>query len=175
MNWLIKGSQAAGILLTVAGIIAGIYAFINPSYEFASIPTAVILIITGVIVFAISKFTYNMVKDLPKPPTLKESTAGISSAADMMKQMNKMNKLSANGIPVKVKILGFKDSGQLVNYDPVIEFQLEVLKEHKYDNYYINSHKQIVSKILTGRIETGKEYFAKVDPEDKNSIFVTFS
>jgi hypothetical protein len=175
MNWLIKGSQAAGILLIAGGIISGIFSFINPKLEFVSIPAAIVLIITGIIVFAVSKFTYNMVKDLPKPPTLKESTARISSAADMMKQMNKMNRLSASGIPVRVKVLSFKDTGQLVNYDPVIEFQLEVLKEHKYDNYYINSHKQIVSKILTGRIETGKEYYAKVDPEDRNSIIVTFS
>lgn len=175
MNWLIKGSQAAGILLIAGGIIIGIIPYIIPSVKFESIPVAIILVVTGIIIFAVNRFTGNMLKGLPKAPTLKESSERISAGADFLRQYNKMTKLGSTGIPVKVKVLGFKDTGQLVNYDPVIEFQLEVLKEHKYDNYYINTHKQIVSKIMTGRIETGKEYFAKVDPGDKNSVLITFS
>jgi len=175
MNWLIKGSQAAGILLIAGGIIIGILPYIVPSIKFESLPTAITLFITGIIVFAISKFTGNMLIGLPKPPTMKESVERISAGAEFLKQYNKMNKLSSTGIPAKVKVLGFKDTGQLVNFDSVIEFQLEVIKEHKYDNYFINSHKQIVSKILINRIETGKEFYAKIDPEDKNNVMITFS
>lgn len=175
MNLLIKISQAAGILLIAGGIIVGILPYIIPSINFESIPAAIILVITGVIIFAVNKFTGNMVKGLPKAPTMKESAARISAGADLLKQYNKMNKLSSTGIPAKVKVLGYKDTGQLVNFDSVIEFQLEVLKEHKYDNYFINSHRQIVSKILINRIETGKEYYAKIDPEDRDNVMITFT
>lgn len=174
MNLLIKGSQAAGILLIAGGIIVGILPYIIPSINFESIPVAIILVITGVILFAVNRFTSNMLKGLPKAPTMKESAERISAGADLLKQYNKMNKLSSTGIPAKVKVLGFKDTGQLVNFDSVIEFQLEVLKEHKYDNYFINSHRQIVSKILINRIETGKEYYAKIDPEDRDNVMITF-
>lgn len=175
MNWLIKGSQAAGILLIAVGIIIGILPYIIPAIKFESIPVAIILVITGIIIFVVNRFTGNLLKGLPKPPTMKESAERISAGADLLRQYNKMTKLGSTGIPVKVKVLGFKDTGQLVNFDSVIEFQLEVIKEHKYDNYFINSHKQIVSKILINRIETGKEFYAKIDPEDKNNVLISFS
>lgn len=175
MNRLIKGSQAGGIILIAGGIIIGILPYIIPSINFESMPIAIIFVVTGIIFLAVNKFTDNLLKGLPKPPTLKESAEKMSSAADMMRQYNKMNKLSSIGIPAKVKILGFKNTGQLVNFDQVFEFQVEVIREHKYDNYFINSHKQIVSNILVGRIERGKEFYAKIDPEDRNNILITFT
>jgi len=171
--------QSVGIVITAAGLVLLVLSFIVKDMDFISFPTAIILIITGFIIFITNRFVWNMLKGFPQTKgfstSLKDGTAKINSATEFLKHYNKSSKLASEGIPVKVKIIGFKDTGQLVNYDPVIEFQLEVLKEHKYDNYYINSHKQIISKILLNRIQTGKEYYAKLDPEDKNNVLLSIN
>jgi hypothetical protein len=98
----------------------------------------------------------------------------MSSAANFLKEQNKINKLNSTGKPVRVRIISVRDTGQLVNYDPVLEFNVEVLHERRYDNYNISNHKQVVSKIIAPRLIPGNEYPAKVDPEDKNSIHISW-
>ena len=51
----------------------------------------------------------------------------MSNAADFLKEQNRVNKLSMTGKPAKVKIISVKETGQMVNFDTVLEFNLEVL------------------------------------------------
>jgi hypothetical protein len=178
MNWLYKLSQVVGILLAAAGVVLIVLAALNSKTLSSLYFTGGVLIVVGIITFIINTFFAKMFKGFPKMPgfgeSIKQGAQKMSSAADFLKHQNLINKLSSVGIPVKVKVLSVKDTGQLINYDPVLEFQLEVIKEHRYDNYYINNHQQMVSKIIAPRIQTGNEYNAKVDPVDRNSIYVSW-
>lgn len=106
--------------------------------------------------------------------SLKSASKKMESMASFLKEQNRMNKLSASGQPVKVKIISLRDTGQLVNFDPVLEFNLEVLHEKKEDDYIVNNHQQLVSKIIISRIIPGNIYQAKVDPNDKNNVYISW-
>lgn len=178
MNWLYKSGLVIAVLVALAGLALGVLSFLLPGDAVVTLPTAIILFVTGAFVFGINYYFYNMFKGFPQPKSFSESfrdgASSMSSAANMLKQMNLANKLSSTGKPVKVKVLSIRDTGQLINYDPVLEFNLEVLHERRYDNYSINNHKQVVSKIIASRILTGNEYSARVDPVDKNSIYISW-
>jgi hypothetical protein len=98
----------------------------------------------------------------------------MSNAADFLKEQNRVNKLNMTGKPAKVKIISVKDTGQMVNFDTVLEFNLEVLQERRYDNYIIDGYKQVVSKIIAPGIVPGNEYPASIDPADKNNIYISW-
>ncbi|HEY5533327.1 MAG TPA: hypothetical protein VIL99_00090 [Ignavibacteria bacterium] len=178
MNWLYHAGRIAGIVLSVIGIAFVALYFFMPGKMDVSIMTGAILFVTGIIVFAVNTYFYKMFKDFPKPKGFNESFRSgadqMSSAANFLKEQNKINKLSSTGKPVRVKIISVRDTGKLVNYDPVLEFNLEVLHERRYDNYNITNHQQVVSKIIAPRLIPGNEYPAKVDPEDKNSIHISW-
>jgi len=167
-----------GILLIITGIALIVIAVFFPEAASGLFITGAVLIIVGIIDFALGNYFGKLFKDFPKLQgfngSMKASGKRMSSMAEFMKQQNKMNELSSKGIPVRVKIISFKDTGEIINYDSVFEFQLEVLKEHRYDNYYINNHRQIVSKVIASRIKTGNEYPAKVDPENRENIILSW-
>ena len=173
-------SLVIGVVLMVAGAAFIIVAFFTSPYtRFSFILTGIIFIITGAINFAVFKFLDKSFSKFPDSiknydTSMKGSAKRMSSMADMLKQQNNMNRLSSIGVPVKIKIINFKDTGEVVNYDSVIEFQVEVQKEHSFDNYYINSFTQIVSKVIVSRLKVGDVYPAKVDPEDKNNIYISW-
>ena len=141
-----------GVLLAAAGIVLGVLAFLFPEFVSVSYISALGLIITGIIIFAVFSYLTNLFKDFPmmkgKGKAMRDSASSMSSMSEFLKQQNKINKLKSNGIPIKVKILSVKDTGDLINNDPLLEFQLEVFKDNPSDNYFINSHKQIVSKVV---------------------------
>ena len=119
-----------------------------------------------------------MFKDFPKVKnydySMKGSANKMSSAAEYLKEQNRSNKLASIGKPIRVKIINVVDTGQIVQNDAVLNFNVEVLNERRYDNYNINDYKQVVSKIIAPRILPGNEYPAKVDPNDKNNIFISW-
>ena len=178
MNWLYKLSQVIGIILIIAGAGAAVFAYLKPGMSSAGYMAGAILVVTGAIIFTVNTYFGRIFKDFPKTKgfgeSMRDGAQRMSSAAEMLKEQNKMNRLGSEGVPIKVKIIGFKDTGTMINNDPVLEFQLEVLKEHRYDNYYINSHRQIVSKIILPRIQTGNEYPARLDPTDKNCVHISW-
>ncbi|OGC19833.1 hypothetical protein A3J90_03965 [candidate division WOR-1 bacterium RIFOXYC2_FULL_37_10] len=130
----------------------------------------------GILGLIFHNYIMGLLKGLPKPyePSLKTASDRMASMASFLKEQNRMNKLSASGQPVKVKILGVRDTGKLINFDSILEFDLEVLHEIKTDDYIINNHHQLVSKIIISRIIPGNIYQAKVDPNDKNNVCISW-
>lgn len=178
MNWLYKLSYTAGIIIALTGIVSVILSFLIPEKYSASLITGIILIITGVIIFAVNHYFYKMFRDFPKPEgfdlTLKGSTKMMSTATDYLKEYNRINKLGNTGKPVRVKIISVTDTGQTVQNEAVVNFNVEVLHEKRYENYIISDYKQLVSRIIIPRIQPGNEYSAKVDPKNKNDIYISW-
>lgn len=180
MNKFNRFSLVVGYFLLIAG--AGILVFgliSNGELRLTYIFTGAILIFIGGINFIVFRFLRKSFENFPDSIknydiSMKGSAQKLSAAAEMLRQQNNMNRLASTGKQIKVRLLNLKDTGTLINYDALIEFQLEVLMEHSYDNYYINSHKQIVSKVMISRLKTGDVYPAKLDPEDKNNIYISW-
>ena len=178
MKWLYKLSFVIAALVAIAGVILIVLSFVAPKLFSASLFTGLILIVTGVFVYAINYYFYKMFKDFPIVKnydySMKGSANKMSSAAEYLKEQNRSNKLASIGKPIRVKIINVVDTGQIVQNDAVLNFNVEVLNERRYDNYNINDYKQVVSKIIAPRILPGNEYPAKVDPNDKNNIFISW-
>jgi len=179
MNWIYKISFVISAIVALIGVILIVLGFLMPKTMSASILTGIILIITGVIVFAVNYYFYKMFKDFPivknYDMSMKGSANRMSNAADFLKEQNRMNKIASIGQPVRVKIINFYDTGQaLQNNETILNFNVEVLHERRFDNYNINDYKQAVSRIIIPRIQPGNEYPAKVDPGDKNNIYISW-
>ena len=178
MNWLYKGGIIAGIILAVIGFALIILSFVVKGFPAATLFTGGVLLVVGLLTYFINNYFYKIFKDFPKPKgfnaSFRDSADKMTSAADYLKEQNRVNKLSMTGKPAKVKIISVRETGQVVNFDTVLEFNLEVLQERRYDNYNINGYKQVVSKIIAPRIVSGNEYPARVDPADKNNIYISW-
>ena len=178
MKWLYKLSFVIAALVAIAGVILIVLSFVAPKLFSAALFTGLILVVTGVFVYGINYYFYKMFKDFPKVKgydvSMKSSASRMSSAAEYLKEQNRSNKLASIGKPIRVKIINVVDTGQIVQNDAVLNFNVEVLNERRYDNYNINDYKQVVSKIIAPRILPGNEYPAKVDPNDKNNIFISW-
>jgi hypothetical protein len=178
MGWFYKGGIIAGIIVAISGLVLIVIALFTKSVPPSAMMTGGILFLAGILIYFINNYFYKIFKDFPTPKgfnaSFRDSADKMSNAADFLKEQNRVNKLSMTGKPAKVKIISVKDTGQMVNFDTVLEFNLEVLQERRYDNYNIDGYKQVVSKIIAPGIVPGNEYPARIDPADKNNIYISW-
>jgi hypothetical protein len=96
---------------------------------------------------------------------------GLSTARNIMSSQVKQDRLRSIGKDVKVKVLAMKNTGEMVNYNSIFEFELLVEKE-KYSTYVVPNHRQVVSRIIVPRIAVGDTFDAKVDPDNPEELWV---
>lgn len=86
-------------------------------------------------------------------------------AVDM--QSTSMN-LSQNGIPAAAKVISIQDTGQLINFDPIVVMQLEITPQIGVP--FQTTAKTIVSKIAIPRV--GDTINIRYSPTDVTQIAV---
>ena len=103
-----------------------------------------------------------------KRPKLRE---GLAQASDMMgdvrAQQEAAMRLQEKGKPGTATIKGMKDTGQLVNYQPVIEFELTV--EVGGFSHEV-THKQAVPPTMIGQLQPGATVNVLVDPDEPGTL-----
>lgn len=180
-------------LSIVAGIIMAILAFVVPE-------TMIGLIIASITCFAAAavnlwfvRFFSPVMKNLPRPEGIGEDEdmtslrgsmrmgkamrqqgiSKIESATATLKEMNRSNHLREHGQRAQVEVLAMRDTGQLINFDPILEFDLRIYPGEG-ELYHVAGYRQVVSKIIMPRITIGGTYAAFVDPEDPNSLYINW-
>ncbi len=179
-------------LCFAAGVALAVLAFVLPQAMIGLLIGAVASFAAGAIDLWFFKFFTPMMKSLPKPAgmenedittlrgsmrmgraTRKQNIDKMASATATLQEMNRSNRLRGRGLKAKVEVLSMRDTQQLVNFDPILEFDLRVQPEHG-ELYHVKDYRQVVSKIIHPRITIGGSYDAFVDPKDQNSLIISW-
>jgi hypothetical protein len=175
-----------------AGVVLVVLAFVIPTAMVGLLVGAVALFVAGGVDLWFYKYFTPVMRNMPKPvgfegdPTTlrgtmkmgsamrQEGIAKMESATATLKEMNRSNRLRERGLKAQAEVLAIRDTGQLINFDPILEFDLRITPEEG-ELYHVAGYRQVVSKIIMPRTDIGGSYPAFVDREDQNSLFINWS
>lgn len=177
----------------IVGVLLLVLAFLIPAATVGLAVGAIAVIAAGAVDLWFYRYFAPTMRNMPKPegmenvdPTTlrgsfqmssalrKQGISKMESATATLKEMNRSNRLRETGKRAKAEVLSMKDTGQLINFDPILEFDLQVTPEEG-ELYHVGGYRQVVSKLIAPRINIGGSYDAFVDPEDPNSLFVSWT
>ena len=168
-------NYAPGVVLCVLGIVFPVVAYFNPISRVLFFTMGGIFLVVGAFSFWLGHWTNSLTRGLPKPmgfmKSMQEASKSIASATEMLKQQTLSDQLQQSGLPAQAQIVAMRDTGQMINYNPVVEFDLLVTMNDRAP-YPVRNMRQMVSKLAVGRLVVGNSYPAKVDPADHNRLFV---
>jgi hypothetical protein len=185
--------KISAYLCFIAGVALGVLAVVVPEAMVGLIIGSVACFVAGAVDLWLFNFFVPTMRNIPKPPGMEDedlttirgsmrmgramreqSIDKMQSATATLQEMNRSNRLREQGNRAKAEVLAIRDTQQLVNFDPILEFDLRVQPEQG-ELYHIGGYRQVVSKIVYPQIAVGGSYNAFVDPEDPNSLFISWS
>ncbi|MBN2378544.1 hypothetical protein JXM67_01915 [candidate division WOR-3 bacterium] len=171
-----KRYMITGVVFVGLGIVSLAVSFLLPHLRLVFLIVAGSLAFMGGVFFLIALIFGPMMDTVEKMPGYKKNpveqmASGLSRARNILSSQVKKDRLLSVGKDVKVKVLAIKNTGEMVNYNPIFEFELLVEKE-KYSTYVVPNHRQVVSRIIVPRIAVGDHFDAKVDPENPEELWV---
>lgn len=101
--------------------------------------------------------------------TMNQWSSTIDQAKGHMKGMDDAARLRATGRPTQARVLQLADTGTLVNFDPVLRLQLEVIPPAGGPNY-VTELQTVVSKIAIPRV--GDILRIVVDPANPQALAI---
>lgn len=183
-----------GAWLSVAvGIILAVMAIIVPEAMVGLIIGSLACFVAAAVDFWFVRYFSPVMKNLPRPEGIgkdeditslrgslrmskamrQQGIAKMESATTTLKEMNRANRLREYGEKAQAEVLAIRDTGALIDFDPILEFDLRV--EPRYgEPYQVDGYRQVVSKIILPRIIIGDNYAAFTDPEDRNSLYINW-
>jgi hypothetical protein len=135
---------AVGLLELVLATVFGVVAASVPLLRIGFVPTAAILLVTGLGLIVWGGFWWR-------------------KAADTQR-------VKAEGIPGQAQIVGLRQTGLYVNNQPQVELQLQVTTA-MHAAYAVTS-KQVVPMIMLGRLTSGQPLPIKVDPARPDHVVI---
>lgn len=171
MGWII----VSGYVCLIAGLALGAAAVLVPEVRIPLGVTAVVLAAMGLFEILLGRYLAGLLKGFPKMKgfgaMMKDSAATMSAAALMLNQQTRSDALRTSGVDAQAEVLAMRDTGQLFNYDPILEFDLRI--HQGWNNpYKVENYRLLVSKIMLPKINVGATYAAKVDPQDPNQLLI---
>jgi len=171
-----KRFMISGVVFVGLGIVSLVISFFLPHLRLVFLIVAGSLAFTGGVFFLVALIFGPMMDTVEKMPKyqrnpVKMMETGLSTAKNILSSQVKKDKLRSVGKDVKVKVLAIKNTGEMVNYNSIFEFELLVEKD-KYSNYVVPNHRQVVSRMIIPRIAVGDYFDAKVDPENPEELWV---
>ncbi len=174
MGWII----VSGYLCLIAGLVLGAIAILVPDLRAYLGVTAVILAPMGLFDILLGRYLAGLLKGFPKMKgfgaMMRDSAETMSAAALMLNQQTLSDALRTSGLDAQAEVLAMRDTGQLFNYDPILEFDLRIHQGWKTP-YKVEKYRQLVSKIMLPKISVGATYAAKVDPQDPNRLVISWT
>lgn len=119
--------RGSAVLLVLGGA-AGIVAFFVTGEATAGIVGAVLLS-SGILDLALSKWVDGLTKGLPKAPTFSEAAGSMSFALRMESRRIEREKLRGSGVPVEIELVSARDTGQVWNLAPIYACRVVVRAE----------------------------------------------
>jgi hypothetical protein len=170
-------NYAGGAVLCVLGVVFPVLSFFYPISRVLFIVMGVVFLAVGGLTLWLANWTNSLTRGLPKPKGLgasfREASAQMAAATEMLKQQTLSDQLQQSGLPAQAQIMALRDTGQMINYNPVVEFDLLVTLNDRAP-YPVRNLRQTVSKLAVGRLIIGNSYPARVDPTDHNRLFVSW-
>lgn len=80
-----------------------------------------------------------------------QMSGSIAQARSHLDQVDASAQLRATGLPTQARVLQIADTGTLLNFDPVVHLQLEVIPPRGGANY-VTELRTVVSKIAIPRV-----------------------
>ncbi len=111
-----------------------------------------------------------MSKGFDPAAQMREATAAMEAAGQMMAQQTEAAQLAASGEPASAQVNTTRDTGQMVNMQPVLELNLLVFLEGKPP--YPVTVRQIVPMAQLGRLTPGSRLTVKVDPGKPELVWI---
>lgn len=171
------GTMISGVVMILAGIACAAAPFVSSAPMGSMIVTGGILVAAGVAMTVMGKWLANMFKGMPKMPGFGESMRAASQSMDqasqMLAQQTNAQNLAVTGKAATVQVMAVRDTGSLINFDPVLEFDLLVTLGDA-PPYPVMAHRQLVSKIVMGRIAPGNSYNARVDKDQPQKLHINW-
>jgi hypothetical protein len=100
----------------------------------------------------------------------KQGMARMAAGQEMMAQMTKQANLQATGVTCAATVVAVRDTGGMVNMQPIAEIDLTVLPDGLPP--YPVTIRQAISQFDVARIQPGANLAVKVDPNDPASVFI---
>jgi len=102
-----------------------------------------------------------------------QTMQAMQSASAMMEQQTVAANLAANGEPASAQVNLARDTGQMLNMQPVVELSLLVFLEGQPP--YPVTLRQIVPLTAMGRLTPGSRLSVKVDPQAPETIYIDWA
>lgn len=99
-----------------------------------------------------------------------QAVQAMQSAGAMMEQQTLAARLAVEGEAASAQVTAARDTGQLINLQPVIEISLLVFLEGQPP--YPVTLQQVVPMAQMGRLTPGTRLAVKVDPRARESIWI---
>lgn len=104
---------------------------------------------------------------------LANAGAKMAAAQDMMARKTQMMTLAATGADASATVLQVRPSTQLINFEPVVELDLNLIVDGRPP--YPLTLSQPVPQIYLAKAQAGQILKAKVDPADPSTVFLDFA
>ena len=166
-----------GVLLVVVGIGLGVAGVFVPERRIELLITGGVLALVGAFNYFLFRYLGPIMKDFPggkmsRGDMMKDGVKRMNAMAELLRQQTASQALQMKGRDAKAEVLAVRDTGQLVNFDPILEIDLVVSDGERKP--YRMTCRQVVSKLALGRIATGQTFPARVDPENVDRIYVAW-
>lgn len=166
-----------GVLMTVIGVVLLVLGILGIGERLTFIIVGAAFIPGGLFMAWMGKWLMGLFKGIPEPPSLgqslKSASASMNAASQMLAAQTQAQSLGISGLDATAQVMAVRDTGTLINYDPVVEMDLLVTRGEA-PPYPVMNHRQIVSKILIGRLIPGASFKAKVDPANPNVLQISW-
>ncbi|MBM3147245.1 MAG: hypothetical protein FJ000_05035 [Actinobacteria bacterium] len=102
---------------------------------------------------------------------MKQGVAEANAAVQQVQaDQTKTQHLMAEGLTGEATVKGLRDTGKIVNYQPEIEFDLEVELDGREP--YAVTHRQIVAAAALGGLQPGARVPVRVDAQDRSQLII---
>lgn len=112
-------------------------------------------------------------KDWDPGQQMKDGMAQMQAANEMMAQQTAAANIAVNGTPGTAVIAEVRQSGGMVNHQPMVEIDLNVMREGMPP--YPVTVKQVIEQIYLPKAIAGASVNVKVDPSDQNTVWIDWA
>jgi hypothetical protein len=160
------GLMVVGGIMVVVGPFAGIAVF-------GLVGGGIACVLTGALLFWLG----GAMKGIPAPPGgygfggLRHAASQLDVAARNMEGMASTASIATNGQPARATINGFADTGQTMNFNPIVRFDLTVFPADGRPPYPLQ-HQQMVQRLSLSKLVVGNQVGATVDGTDPSKLML---
>jgi hypothetical protein len=114
-------------------------------------------------------------RDMPRMPTTRDMAQGTANAASFMKNMaaqGDVGRLRSTGLQGTATIHQFRETGNKVGMNPVVELQLMVHVDGRPD--WLVTHQESMAPVVINGLSNGKQLVCHVNPDDPTEMVIDF-